>query len=233
MAWGADDTGTGTARTWAAVAACVLLLAAWLLGLGRAPAAPSPRPGADLAAAAGTGGPARRYAAHPPLPDAVPLRLDIPSVGIHAALVPRGLRDGAVDPPPYATPRVAGWWRDGPRPGARGAAIVVGHVDTETSPAVFFGLGAIARGARVDVARSDGTTAQFTVEAVEVVQKAHFDATRVYGSTARPELRLITCGGTFDESAHAYTANVVVHAALTGSRRTPGAAPEAAGSPAS
>lgn len=218
MAVGADETGaeTGadTGRTWAAVVVGLVLLAAWLLGHG-GPGTPPAPPGAHSLAAADR--PAQVYAPHVPLHDAMPLRIDIPSVGIHAKLVGRGLKDGAVDPPPYSTPDVAGWYRDGPPPGAAGAAIVVGHVDTETRAAVFYGLSTIQRGALVDIARDDGTVAEFSVEAVEVVEKAHFDANRVYGSGERPELRLITCGGAFDKVAQAYSANVVVFAALTGS----------------
>jgi sortase (surface protein transpeptidase) len=222
MAVGADDSGTGggtdSGRTWAAVVVGLVLLAAWLLGHG-GPTAPAPPPGARaLSAAAAADRPAQVYAPHVPLHDAVPLRIDIPSVGIHAELVGRGLKDGAVDPPPYSTPDVAGWYRDGPPPGAAGAAIIVGHVDTETRAAVFYGLSTVQRGALVEVARDDGTVAEFSVEAVEVIEKAHFDATRVYGSAGRPELRLITCGGAFDKDAQAYSANVVVFAALTGSR---------------
>ncbi|CAG6393341.1 class F sortase [Streptomyces cocklensis] len=221
MAVGADDSGTGggtdSGRTWAAVVVGLVLLAAWLLGHG-GPTAPAPPPGARaLSAAAAADRPAQVYAPHVPLHDAVPLRIDIPSVGIHAELVGRGLKDGAVDPPPYSTPDVAGWYRDGPPPGAAGAAIIVGHVDTETRAAVFYGLSTVQRGALVEVARDDGTVAEFSVEAVEVIEKAHFDATRVYGSAGRPELRLITCGGAFDKDAQAYSANVVVFAALTGS----------------
>jgi sortase (surface protein transpeptidase) len=152
-----------------------------------------------------------------PLAAARPLRIDIPSVGVHAPVVVRGLdRAGAVDPPPYTTPDVAGWYGAGPTPGAKGAAVIVGHVDTTTKPAVFYPLSTIAPGALIDVARSDGTVAEFTVEAVQVVQKTGFRPERVYGSDGRPELRLITCGGSFDRAKQAYSANVVVFAALTG-----------------
>ncbi|WP_333771661.1 class F sortase [Streptomyces sp. IBSBF 2435] len=238
MAVGADEAGAGAPggtdprRTWAAVVLGLILLAAWLFGQGGPGSLGGPGgiggpgshgalttpPGVRGLSAAAVDRPARVYAPHAPLRDAVPLRIDIPSVGIHAKLVGRGLKDGAVDPPPYSAPDVAGWYRDGPPPGAAGAAIVVGHVDTETRAAVFYGLSTIRRGARVDVARDDGTAAEFSVEAVEVVQKAHFDAKRVYGSGSRPELRLITCGGDFDRAAQTYSANVVVVAALTGSR---------------
>lgn len=220
MAQGADEPGTAgeTGRTWAAVVVGLVLLAAWLLGHGGKALPSAPPAGRHLAAAAGDR-PRQVYAAHVPLPDALPLRIDIASVGIHADLVPRGLKDGAVDPPPYDTPEVAGWYRDGPRPGSAGAAIVVGHVDTPKKAAVFYGLAAIKRGALIDVTRDDGTIAEFAVEAVEVEERAHFDAKRVYGSDGRPELRLITCGGSFDREAQEYSANVVVFAALTGSRR--------------
>jgi hypothetical protein len=226
MALGADETGTGadadgrqdTGRTWAAVVVGLVLLAAWLLGHGGAGGPAAATPGGRSLAAAAADRPPQVYAPHVPLHDAKPLRIDIASVGIHARLVGRGLKGGAVDPPPYSTPDVAGWYRDGPPPGAAGAAIVVGHVDTETRAAVFYGLSTIAPGALVEITRDDGTVADFSVEAVEVVPKDHFDANRVYGSAGRPELRLITCGGDFDKAAQAYSANVVVFAALTGSR---------------
>ncbi|WNI15677.1 class F sortase [Actinacidiphila sp. ITFR-21] len=221
MTEGADGPGTGPAgRKWTALAAGLLLSAVWLAGHHKGGAAAGAATGTApraLAAAAGDH-PPRLYAPHGPLPAALPEHLDIASIAVHADLVGRGLRDGAVEPPPYDTPGVAGWYRDGPAPGAAGAALVVGHVDTRTGPAVFYGLSTVRAGAEVDVTRADGTVAEFSVEAVEVVQKARFDATRVYGSTGRPELRLITCGGTFDRTARTYSANVVVYAVLTGSR---------------
>jgi hypothetical protein len=219
-----DTRARPDSRTWTALAAGLLLLAAWLVGHGSGgQGAAAPR----VFAAAADDHPPHLYAAHAPLPAADPVRLDIDSIGLHAPLVPRGLSGGAVDPPPYSTPKVAGWYRGGPAPGSAGAAIVVGHVDTETGPAVFFPLSTVKPGALVEVTRADHTVADFSVEAVEVVQKAHFDATRVYGadSAQRPELRLITCGGDFDKASQAYSANVVVYASLTGSRaaRTSGA----------
>lgn len=209
-------------RTWTTVAVAMLLLAAWLTGHGavgggaatlRATAA-APDPGPAAAVPAG-----RPFPAHAPLAPARPVRLDIPSIGLHADLVGRGLRDGAVDPPPYDTPDVAGWYRDGPAPGAPGAAIIVGHVDTQTRAAVFYLLPTVHAGARIDVTRSDHTVAQFTAYAVTTVPKSHFDPALVYGhdSTGRPDLRLITCGGPFDPETQSYSANVVVSATLTGS----------------
>jgi Sortase domain len=215
-----DTRAKADGRTWTAMVVALLLLAAWLLGHGSGGGAAASGAGRALAAAADDH-PPHLYAAHVPLPAAAPVHLDIASIGLHAKVVGRGLTDGTVDPPPYSTPDVAGWYRGGPAPGAAGAALIVGHVDTETGPAVFFPLSTVKPGALIAVTRVDGSIADFSVEAVEVVQKDHFDATRVYGSDSadRPELRLITCGGTFDRTAQAYSANVVVYASLTGARK--------------
>ncbi|MYX88223.1 sortase, partial [Streptomyces sp. SID4915] len=98
-------------------------------------------------------------------------------------------------------------------PGTRGTSVLVGHVDGAQGPAVFHGLGAVAKGGRVEVARADGRAAVFTVYGVDVVPKKDFPARRVYGDTGRPELRLITGGGTY-RPAGGYDANVVVFARL-------------------
>nr|WP_093840626.1 class F sortase [Streptomyces aidingensis] len=202
----------------------VLLLGLWLWGRdlteGRLPSAAGP------AAGPAAGSPVRPASgavlpppARPLAGDSPPTLLEIPSAGIRAEVVPRGLdATGAVDPPPYEVPDVAGWYADGPVPGAAGTALLVGHVDTESEPAVFYGLSAVEPGTEVAVTRLDGSTAEFTVERVDVVQRREFDPRLVYGSpdTERAELHLITCGGTFDPAERSYSANVVVSAYLTG-----------------
>ncbi|MFF3344964.1 class F sortase [Streptomyces sp. NPDC002779] len=154
-----------------------------------------------------------------PLGPAHPQRLDIPGLGVQAPVVARGLDpQGAVDPPPFEQPGVVGWYAAGAAPGARGTALMVGHVDTETRPAVFYKISALKPGATVRVIRDDGRVAEFTVDDVQVVTRELFDARQAYGprDPGRAELRLITCGGTFDRASRSYTANVVVSAYLTG-----------------
>ncbi|HCA85102.1 MAG TPA: class F sortase, partial [Streptomyces sp.] len=151
-----------------------------------------------------------------------PQRIVIESAGVRAPVVRRGLDAyGAVDPPPYATPDVVGWYGGSARPGARGVALFVGHLDTESEPAVFRRLSAIRAGSPVRVVRGDGEVAEFTVESVEVFGRERFDARRVYGQHRpdRAELRLLTCGGRYDPATRSYSANVVVSAYLTGTGR--------------
>ncbi|MEO3749109.1 class F sortase [Streptomyces sp. B6B3] len=151
--------------------------------------------------------------------DPAPTLLEIDAIGVRAAIVPRGLdAAGGVAPPPLDTPDAVGWYAAGPTPGAAGAAVLVGHLDTATDPAVFHDLGSVEPGTRARITREDGSTAEFTVSDTEVVEHADFDAHRVYGphEDGAAELRLITCGGDYDHETGGYSANVVVSARLTG-----------------
>jgi sortase (surface protein transpeptidase) len=153
------------------------------------------------------------------LGDALPQRIDIPQLAVQAPVVARGLdAQGAIDPPPFDQAGVVGWYGNGVRPGAAGTALMVGHVDTETRPAVFYKLSTLRPGQTIRVIRDDGKVAEFTVDDVRVLTRARFDAQQAYGTrqSGRAELRLITCGGTFDRGSHSYTANVIVSAYLTG-----------------
>ncbi len=224
---GAPDRPAGNGRLLTGVTWAVLLLGLWLWGKeagGGLGGLSGPTTG-DVAAVGrpfGTSLPP----AHDPLDGAAPERVEVPSVGIEAPVVARGLDgDGAIDPPPYGMPRTAGWYGDGTQPGAKGTALFVGHVDTDTKPAVFYGLSAVKPGARIEVARRDGSVAEFTVDDVQLVTRERFDAQQAYGprEDGRAELRLITCGGTYDHRTRSYTANVVVSAYLTGARDAQGA----------
>ncbi|MCJ1677156.1 class F sortase [Streptomyces sp. APSN-46.1] len=196
----------------------VLVLALWLWGreITGVPAQVPGRPGGSLAGPAGVPLPA----AHAPLGAAPPARVDLPSMGIKAPVISRGLdKDGAIEPPPYDRPGTVGWWSGGTQPGAAGTALLVGHVDTASKPAAFYGLSTARPGDTVRVVRADGTVAEFTIEEVRVYERAAFDPHKAYGPRVRgrAELRLVTCGGTYDKAAKEYTANVVVSAYLTGS----------------
>ncbi|MFR9675685.1 class F sortase [Streptomyces sp. TR02-1] len=153
--------------------------------------------------------------AHPPLAPSRPGRVSVPSVGIDAALVTVGLGpDGQLGVPPAARSHRAGWYGGAVTPGERGTAVLVGHVDDASGPAVFFRLGAVRPGAEVAVVRADGRRAVFTVYAVESHRKDAFPGERVYRDTPRAELRMLTCGGGYTEDT-GYQANVVVFARLT------------------
>lgn len=208
----------------AGVTLVALFCGAWLVRSGTASHAP-PQPSAAQAhlrsgapSVAPEPGGASGTPAAVPLPPSTPDRIRIPSLRVDAPLTGLGLTPaGSLDVPPAAKENLAGWYEAGTSPGERGTSIVAGHVDNADGPAVFFRLGALKRGATVEVDRRDGGTAVFTVDAVEVYDARNFPDAKVYGASTRPELRVITCGGGYSRST-GYQGNVVVFAHLTGSR---------------
>jgi Sortase domain len=169
----------------------------------------------------------RRYRSGPdsrrlpaPLPRSQPVRVDIPVIGVRARVIPLGLNpDGTVAVPPLTAPFLTGWYDRGPAPGEPGAAVLLGHVDARSvGPAVFYRLGDLRPGDRIFIELADGRTAVFQVSSVALYLKTAFPTDRVYGYTAWPTLRLVTCGGTFDQRTGHYLGNIVAFATYAGQR---------------
>ncbi|MFD9220490.1 class F sortase [Streptomyces sp. NPDC060064] len=198
-------------RGWGiAVAVCIGLR---LVQNGSADVTP-PMPSAAEAFAAGPGH--HTDAAADPLPPSGPVRLRIPEISVDAPVMPLDLdKDGSLNVPPAADRNLAGWYKDGTSPGAKGTAIVAGHVDNAQGPTVFYNLGALKKGDRIEVTRKDGRTAVFTIDAIEVYEADAFPDEKVYGAKDRAELRVITCGGGFTRET-GYQGNVVAYAHLIG-----------------
>jgi sortase (surface protein transpeptidase) len=142
---------------------------------------------------------------------AIPVRIEVPSIAVRAPIIKLGLNpDRTLEvPTDYGD---TGWWSGGSRPGENGPAVIVGHVDSKTGPAVFYRLGELRPGAKVVVVRRDGSRVSFTVQGSERFPKDEFPTARVYGRTDGPTLRLITCGGDFDSSTGHYEDNTIVYA---------------------
>jgi sortase family protein len=180
-------------------------------------------------AAGAPGRPPDRQAGHPTIPEALtsfrstrvlpsvaaPVRLSIPAIGVRSALESLGRQPDRTVAVPRDWQR-AGWYRGGPRPGERGAAVILGHVDSPTGPAVFGRLATLRKGARVVVGRADGSSVTFVVQRVERHAKNRFPVKEVYWPTLQPELRLVTCGGAYARAAGGYQSNVIVFATLAG-----------------
>ncbi|GAA3877386.1 class F sortase [Streptomyces sedi] len=224
---GGDRGRAGVGALTSLVAWTVLLCGLWLWardmtgGPGLPPLAFGATAGrAEAGAGAGRAEPAELPPPRAPLAgDAAPESVTVDAAGVTAEVVPRGLDgDGGVEAPPFEAPELVGWYADGAAPGAEGAAVLVGHRDTESAPAVFHELADVEPGDRVRVRRTDGQVALFTVDDVRTVPRAGFDPDEVYGQRTRgaAELRLLTCGGAFDPNGGGYAANVVVSAYLTG-----------------
>jgi sortase (surface protein transpeptidase) len=170
--------------------------------------APAPR-GRWAAGAAQTVAP--RVTASSQVPP--PVFLTIPAIGVRTRLIRLGLtRSGGLQAP--RTTSVAGWYTGSPPPGAVGASVIGGHVDSYVGPGIFFTLRLLHPGDRIYVRQAGGNLAVFDVYSVRRYLKARFPTDRVYGPAPTPQLRLITCGGTFDPALGSYLSNVVVYATL-------------------
>ncbi|WP_327587413.1 class F sortase [Nonomuraea sp. NBC_00507] len=207
------------------LATCALVAAA-----GGCAAAPAPReaasPAHDRAATSTHDGTAARGGDTRPVsvPDsgtsdaaprradvANPVRLRIPAIGVSTRVIPLRLDAGNRLIAPKQFDRV-GWNKAGPEPGEQGVAVIAGHVDSTTGPAVFYRLRQLRKGDRVHVDRADGTTVTFVVNRLSRYPKNRIPDKEVYGSGGGTQLRLITCGGAFDRQRRSYQDNVIVFA---------------------
>jgi sortase (surface protein transpeptidase) len=142
-----------------------------------------------------------------------PVQLLIPALELDAPVIPLELEEtGELEVP--EDPDNTGWFTGGPEPGEPGAAVIAGHVDSKTGPAVFHGLRDLSPGDEITVVGAGGESATFSVDRLEQHDKAQFPTVDVYGPTDSPELRLITCSGGFDRASGHYKDNLVVFASL-------------------
>ncbi|MGW7018554.1 class F sortase [Streptomyces decoyicus] len=154
------------------------------------------------------------------LPRSAPKRVRIPEIAVDAPFTQLSIGStGQLDAPPAADKNLVGWFKDGAAPGERGSAIIAGHVDTKTGPAVFLQLESLKPGSTINITREDGVIATFKVDSVETFNKAKFPSDRVYADASTAQLRVITCGGAYDRKVKDYVDNIVVFAHLASFRQ--------------
>jgi hypothetical protein len=139
-----------------------------------------------------------------------PSRIVIEAIDVVADVEQVGLAvDGTLALP--TDPARAGWFTGSSLPGESGPAVLVGHLDSDDSAAVFARVYQLEVGNHVTVQSPGGPTRTFTVTKVTWHAKESFPSEAVYGPTPDPQLRLITCGGKYDHDT-GYSDNVVVFA---------------------
>ena len=199
----------------AGMAGLVLMMAgaaAVGVAIGAQVHAPQPSPAAAGAIGPRTHGPSLRRSP--------PVSVAIPAIGVRSNLLHLGVnRNGTIQVPSLFTRAdEAAWYKYSATPGQIGASVIEGHVDTYQGPAVFFRLGALRPGDRVEVKLADGVTAIFRVTGVRQYAKSRFPAKTVYRARGYAALHLITCGGAFDYATRNYLNSIVVFASLVSSR---------------
>lgn len=150
----------------------------------------------------------------------MPTAIAIPKISVNAPLteVGRG-EDGSIEAPPVDEHNLAGWYGAGASPGEPGTAVIVGHLDTKTAPAVFARLKELKAGDIVGIVRADETVAVFRITSSEEVPKEKFPERRVLAGKGSPELRLVTCAGRYDDARHAYSDNLILYGTFAAAYR--------------
>ena len=170
-----------------------------------APAVSKPAPSAPSASQELTTGPL--------MVSSPPVNVSIPKLGVTSSLIDLSTRsDGTMDVPDDAS--TVGWFSGAPTPGALGPAVLAGHVDWKGTRGAFYHLATLTAGDEVTVTRLDGSRAVFAVTKVEKHPKDRFPTDAVYGAVDHAALRLITCGGEFDQATGHYRDNIVAFADL-------------------
>jgi LPXTG-site transpeptidase (sortase) family protein len=200
----------------AVLVACSLLYGVTVAMLLHHPGPRDPDQPAEIIARAEAPRPAGgRQSGPQPLPAVIaprPVGLSIPAIDVEeSVLLPLGLTaDGSMQvPEDYAR---VGWFTGASVPGTAGPAVIAGHVDSRSGPAVFFRLRELRAGDAVTVLLADGSRVRYLVDGVEQYPKDDFPTRTVFGPVPGEALRLITCGGSFDRVARSYRDNIVVYA---------------------
>jgi hypothetical protein len=158
--------------------------------------------------------PAERVSVPVPLAASPIVGIDAPTIGLTTEdTTSLGLRDdNSLDVPRSAS--TVGWYERSASPGEVGPAVLAAHVNYRGEAGAFTHLGRMKPGDSVEVHRDDGTTAVFAVDRVEQYSKDAFPTEAVYGPTPDGQLRMITCGGVFNDRTRSYEDNIVVFADL-------------------
>jgi len=142
-----------------------------------------------------------------------PVRLRIPILEVDAPVGGVGIEDVSyqLDVPPDE--RLVSWYQYGPSPGARGSALLAGHVDYDGRAGVFYRLRWLDVGGRFEVGYEDGSSRTFEVIGQRQFEKAQLPTSQLFSEDGDPTVVLITCGGEFNEGRHSYSDNLVVYGA--------------------
>ena len=107
------------------------------------------------------------------------------------------------------------WYELGPPPGTPGNAVIAGHLDSPTGPAIFFRLRELQPGDEIFVGNEAGQELRFVVSGQEVYEADNAPLERIFGPAIKPQLNLITCDGAFDQSTRQYDKRLVVFTSLS------------------
>ncbi|MGA9287618.1 MAG: sortase [Anaerobacillus sp.] len=143
----------------------------------------------------------------------VPVKVEIPSIDVKTTIEKVGvLENGQMGVPSNIND--VGWFEPGFKPGTKGNAVLAGHVDSKTGPAIFFYLKKLSKGDEVILTDKNGEKLTFVVTGKESYPYTDSPIEKIFGATDSRNLNLITCTGTFNRSKGTHEERLVVSAEL-------------------
>lgn len=143
----------------------------------------------------------------------VPAEIEIPAIGVKAKVEPVGTLDNGDMEAPKDPDQVA-WYEAGTQPGARGSAVISGHVDSKEGPAIFVDLRKLKEGDEITVRNEQGEERAFVVSGKRSFPYDQAPVKRIFGGAPGANLNLITCAGNYNRQAQNYEERLVVFTRL-------------------
>ncbi|WP_409294685.1 sortase domain-bontaining protein [Peribacillus sp. SCS-26] len=142
-----------------------------------------------------------------------PSRIIIPSIKVDAKIERVGLL-GNNQPDVPKDDRNAAWFEPGTKPGRIGSAVIDGHVDNKSGPAVFFRLKELKPGAEIILLDKKSKKMVFSVERKKSYPYNEAPIKEIFGTRDKARLNLITCTGLYDRSTNNHEKRLVVYSKL-------------------
>lgn len=142
-----------------------------------------------------------------------PDKVIIPAINVEASIEQVGLLDSGEMAAPSTEDGVA-WYERGAKPGAKGNAVLAGHVDSKSGPAIFYNLKNLKNGDEVHVTDERGTKLTFIVTKLQSYPRSEAPLNDIFGYSDGRDLNLITCTGTFDRAEGTHEERLVVYTEL-------------------
>lgn len=130
-----------------------------------------------------------------------PVQIQIPKIKLDTAIEQVGVLENGQMGVPEDENQV-GWFEPGVTPGSKGNAVIAGHVDSKTGPAIFYQLDQLTKGDDVLIQDEAGNTLRFRVTKTERYDTKTAPIEEIFGATSNRNLNLITCSGTFGDGGY-------------------------------
>ena len=143
----------------------------------------------------------------------VPASIEIPAIDVTSTIENVGeLENGQMGVPKEINN--VGWFEPGILPGSQGSAVMAGHIDSLTGPAIFYKLDQLKTNDEVIVKGADGESLTFVVTKTETYPRKEAPIEQIFGFSYGSRLNLITCTGDFNKKAKTHEERLVVYTEL-------------------